>query len=75
MPSQAKHYRVEGTNNEVANKLPNINGVKSFRAYQELRSSRVNGIRKTIFNLQSKESGYRFDYFCNNVYRFLIKAL
>ena len=71
----AKHFRVEHGANEFANDHAHINGIESFWAYAKLRLSKVKGIRKSMFYYHLKETEYRFNHRCDNLYLVLLKLL
>ncbi|PJK10870.1 hypothetical protein CO614_08815 [Lysobacteraceae bacterium NML120232] len=76
---ESSTYAVSGDwgslRNEFANDQSHINGIESFWAYAKLRLSKMKGIRKNMFYLHLKETGFRFNHRRDNLYKLLMKML
>ena len=56
-----KHFRVNHSNNEFANKQTHINGIESFWGYAKIRLVKFRGLTKDTFYSHLKESQFRFN--------------
>ena len=71
----AKHLRVHHGEDEFANDRSHINGIESFWSFAKRRLSKFNGVPRHRFYLHLKETEFRFNYRCGNVYQVLLKLL
>ena len=70
-----KHFRVNHSNNEFANKQTHINGIESFWSYAKIRLVKFRGIKKNTFYLHLKECEFRFNHRSNNLYATMLKLI
>jgi transposase-like protein len=70
-----KHFRVNHSNNEFANKQTHINGIESFWSYAKTRLVKFHGVSKNTFNLHLKECEFRFNYRNENLYAIILKLV
>ena len=70
-----KHFRVNHSNNEFANKQTHINGIESFWSYAKTRLVKFHGVSKNTFNLHLKECEFRFNYRNQNIYAIILKLV
>ena len=70
-----KHFRVNHSADQFANKDSNINGIESFWSYAKRRLQKFNGVKKDTFNLHLKECEYRFNHRNENLYQLLLALL
>ncbi len=70
-----KHFRVHHGENEFASGERHINGIESFWSYAKRRLAKFNGIAEHTFYLYLKETEFRFNYRCDNLYLQLLKLL
>jgi len=70
-----KHFRVNHSNNEFANKQTHINGIESFWSYAKTRLVKFHGVSKDTFKLHLKESEFRFNYRDQNLYAIILKLV
>ena len=70
-----KHFRVNHSADEFANRDSNINGIESFWSYAKRRLQKFNGVKKDTFNLHLKECEYRFNHRSKNLYHTLLTLL
>ncbi len=68
-----KHYRVDHSSNEFANKNGHINGIENFWGIAKLRLTKFKGIHKNMFYLHLKECEFRFNHRKQNLYKILLK--
>jgi len=68
-----KHFRVNHSNNEFANKQTHINGIESFWSYAKIRLVKFRGVAKSSFYLHLKECEFRFNNRKNNLYGTILK--
>ena len=68
-----KHFIVNHGDNEFANELCRINGIKSFWGYSKTRLAKFRGASKATFFLHLKECEFRFKHRCQNIYKVLLK--
>ena len=68
-----KHRRVNHSKNEFARGRSHINGVESFWSYAKRRMSKMNGIKRSEFELHIKESAFRWNYRDKKMYNYLLK--
>lgn len=69
----AQHYRVYHGRNEFACGENHINGIESFWSYAKRRLAKFNGLHKHTFYLHLKETEFRFNHRCDNIYLELLK--
>jgi len=70
-----KHFRVEHSKNEFANKHSHINGIESFWAYAKTRLVRFRGLSKHTFYFHLKECEFRFNHRQEDIYKLVLKML
>jgi transposase-like protein len=70
-----KHFRVNHSNNEFANKHTHINGIESFWSYAKTRLVKFHGVAKDTFKLHLKECEFRFNYRDQNIYAKILKLV
>ena len=70
-----KHFRVNHSNNEFANKQTHINGIESFWSFAKTRLVKFHSITKSTFNLHLKECEFRFNYRNDNLYAIILKLV
>ena len=68
-----KHYRVDHSKNEFANKHKHINGIESFWGLAKIRLTKFKGLSKQTFYLHLKECEFRFNHRTQNLYKILLK--
>lgn len=68
-----KHYRVDHSKNEFANKNKHINGIESFWGLAKVRLAKFRGLSKKTFYLHLKECEFRFNNRTQNLYKILLK--
>ena len=68
-----KHYRVDHSNNEFANKNKHINGIENFWGLAKVRLMRFRGLSKKTFYLHLKECEFKFNNRTQNLYKILLK--
>lgn len=70
-----KHFSVNHSNNEFANKQTHINGIERFWSFAKTRLVKFHGISKSTFNLHLKECEFRFNYRNDNLYAIILKLV
>jgi len=70
-----KHFRVHHGENEFANGERHINGIVSFWSYAKRRLAKFNDVAKQTFYLHLKETEFRFNHRCDNLYLEVLKLL
>lgn len=70
-----RHFRVNHSNNEFANKQTHINGIESFWSYAKVRLVKFRGIKKDSFYLHLKECEFRFNHRSDNLYATMLKLI
>ena len=70
-----KHFRVNHSNNEFANKQTHINGIESFWSYAKIRLVKFRGLTKDTFYLHLKESQFRFNCRGEDLYATMLKII
>ncbi len=70
-----KHFRVNHSNNEFANKQTHINGIESFWSFAKIRLVKFHGVSKDTFNLHLKECEFRFNNRNKNIYAIILKLV
>ena len=68
-----KHYRVNHSKNEFANKSRHINGIENFWGIAKERLMKFKGLPKRTFFLHLKECEFRFNNRRKNLYKFLLE--
>ena len=67
------HYRVFHSHDEFARGKCHVNGIESFWSYAKRRLAKFNGLTDEKFYLHLKESKWRFNHRCDNIYKILLK--
>ena len=67
------HYRVFHSHDEFARGKCHVNGIESFWSYAKRRLAKFNGLTDEKFYLHLKESEWRFNHRCDNIYKILLK--
>ena len=70
-----KHFRVQHSANEFANKDSHINGIESFWGYAKTRLVRFRGLQKHTFYFHLKECEFRFNYRQEDTYKLILKII
>ena len=66
------HYRVFHSHDEFARGKCHVNGIESFWSFAKRRMAKFNGLTDQKFYLHLKESEWRFNHRCDNIYRLLL---
>ena len=67
-----QHHRVHHHENEFARGKNHVNGIESFWSYAKFRMAKLRGVRKEKFLIHLKESEWRFNHRCDNIYSILL---
>lgn len=70
-----KHFRVQHSHNEFANKHSHINEIESFWGFAKTRLIRFRGLSKHTFYFHLKECEFRFNHRQENIYLLMLKML
>jgi transposase len=71
----SKHFRVDHRDNKFSNGRSHINGIESFLSFAKRRLQKFTGVSKKNFNLQLKESEFRFNNREKDIYKILLNIL
>ena len=70
-----RHFRVRHGRDEFVQGASHINGIKSFWSFAKARLHSFKGVPKHPFLLSLKESEFRFNHRCEDLYKLLLKLL
>jgi transposase-like protein len=70
-----RHFRVNHGNNEFVTGSQHVNGIESFWSYPKHRLAQFHGVAKHTFELNLKETEFRFNHRHQNLYLALLKLL
>ena len=68
-------FRVRHGRDEFVLGASHINGIESFWSFAKARLHRFKGVPKHTFLRHLKESGFRFNHRCEDLYKLLLKLL
>ena len=70
-----RHFRVRHGQDEFVQGASHINGIESFWSFAKARLQQFKGVPKHTFLLHLKESEFRFNHRCEDLYKLLLKLL
>jgi transposase-like protein len=70
-----QHHRIHHHKNQFARGRNHVNGIESFWAFSKHHFIKLKGVRKTTFLTHLKESEWRFNHRCENLFALLCKLL
>ena len=70
-----RHFRVRHSQDEFVQGASHINGIESFWSFAKARLQQFKGVPKHTFLLHLKESEFRFNHRCEDLYKLLLKLL
>jgi transposase-like protein len=67
-----KHHRVDHGRNEFVKHKAHINGIENFWGIAKMRLAKFRGLNRATLYLHLKESEFRFNHRCDNLYLLLL---